>query len=516
MSTTDTDFAVRFPSRSRAGVFLGLGYPQLFLAAAALLSLATSLTLSAPWAVSGTVAIIAGILFALATITVRGESLLLLIARVSRFLFRSGTSQTKYRRNVWSRGRGTGRPAGDPGEHAPAPEVVSTASLPGALGDVAIVQLPGDGGGAFVHNAAAKLVAVTVSIRSTAWSLRDRSDREGAVDGIIDWFSSLESITGLTEASCRVRVDRAPSTELQDYVTARDAERTAAGLFSITPELEREYDALISLGAKKDMSFTNTVTLVFSTEQLAREIRGAGGGLVGIAALLDNRVDQLRKACETARVEFDQWLNATQLQEMISTAFDPVTAARLREQSSSRRELRGGVATAPPLMAVDETFQHVQIDATFHQTFWMSEWPRTETRAGFLEPLLYTGDCTRVLALQMRPVPLEQALKDLNRAQAGQELAASVRFRLQQRVTRRQERETEDLDQREDELVNGFGDVQLRGFLTVSAESADALARARSDIEQAQHPARVKLASMWGQQAASFVTGTLPVPTGTK
>jgi hypothetical protein len=85
-------------------------------------------------------------------------------------------------------------------------------------------------------------------------------------------------------------------------------------------------------------------------------------------------------------------------------------------------------------------------------------------------------------------------------------------MKLQSRVTLQHIREAEALEVREGDLVDGFGDVQFRGFVTVSAESKDALAKARSEIEQASHTARVSLASLSGQQAAAFVTAVLPVP----
>jgi hypothetical protein len=92
------------------------------------------------------------------------------------------------------------------------------------------------------------------------------------------------------------------------------------------------------------------------------------------------------------------------------------------------------------------------------------------------------------------------------------ETAAEIRLRLYSRVTLAQQREAEALSAREEDLVDGFGDVKVRGFITISAETEDALARARTEIEQASHPSRLVLAPMAGQQAAGFVTATLPVP----
>jgi hypothetical protein len=163
-------------------------------------------------------------------------------------------------------------------------------------------------------------------------------------------------------------------------------------------------------------------------------------------------------------------------------------------------------------MGIDEGWDAMRVDESWHQTFWVAEWPRTDVRTGFLEPLLYAGDATRVITLQVRPVATHKALAQLNRAQSDMETAATIRMKLSSRIPLTHLREEEDLAVREHDLVDGFGDVQYRGFVTISAESKDALAKARTDIEQASHPARLVLASMSGQQAAGFVTGALPVP----
>jgi hypothetical protein len=109
-------------------------------------------------------------------------------------------------------------------------------------------------------------------------------------------------------------------------------------------------------------------------------------------------------------------------------------------------------------------------------------------------------------------VATHKALAQLNRAQSDMETAATIRMKLSSRIPLTHLREEEDLAVREHDLVDGFGDVQYRGFVTISAESKDALAKARTDIEQASHPARLVLASMSGQQAAGFVTAALPLP----
>jgi hypothetical protein len=257
------------------------------------------------------------------------------------------------------------------------------------------------------------------------------------------------------------------------------------------------------------MGFSNLVTLTFSTTKLNAAIRDAGKGMIGLAAVLKERVASMESAMEHARVSLTGWLDAAELDEVFAAASDPVSASKRREASSTGRHTDVG---APPIMGIDEGWDRLRIDASWHQTFWVAEWPRTDVRTGFLEPLLYAGDATRVITLQVRPIAIHKALAEVNRAQTDMETAETIRLKLHSRVTLTQLREAEDLAVRENDLVDGFGDIQFRGFVTISAESTDALARAKAEIDQASHPARLVLASMSGQQAAAFVTSALPVP----
>ncbi|MFF1571411.1 SCO6880 family protein [Leifsonia sp. NPDC058292] len=489
---------VRFAARERRGIFLGLTFLQLVVIGAAIAMLLATLfiNLNAFWVMLPLIALV--VFFALATY--RREPVLVIAAQAARYVYRSLTGQTAFRRDVWLRVTMASLSVGQAQVAAVAPVVTSKFLLPGALGDVQLVQIPG--AGAFVYNARGRLAAVTVKVGSRAWALRDKGTQEAAYDGFVEWLSSLENLPGVRETTIRIRVDRASSNELRDYLVVRQNEHDP----QVTAELREQYWALTQAASKRSMGFTNYITLTFDTTALNSAIRDAGKGLAGLAAVLRERVAGIETSMEHARLTPAGWLTSDELDELNALSADPVAAASRREQDSS-------VVSAPsPVMGIDEGWDALRVDESWHQTFWVAEWPRTDVRTGFLEPLLYAGDATRVITLQVRPVATHKALAQLNRAQSDMETAATIRMKLSSRIPLTHLREEEDLAVREHDLVDGFGDVQYRGFVTISAESKDALAKARTDIEQASHPARLVLASMSGQQAAGFVTAALPVP----
>ncbi|NEN07648.1 hypothetical protein G3T36_17470 [Diaminobutyricibacter tongyongensis] len=491
---------VRFAARERRGLILGLTFPQLVVVGAAIAVLLATLFIN-PNVFWVALPIVALACF-LAVATYRREPVLVIAAQALRYGYRSVAGQTAFRRDVWMRVSLASLDIGHAHLEAIKPVVTSRFLLPGALGDVQIIQVPG--AGAFVYNARGRLASVTVRVGSKAWALRDKGTQEAAYDGFVEWLSSLENLPGVRETTIRIRVDRASSNELHDYLVAREDENQP----QVSTELRKQYWMLTEAASKRSMGFTNFITLTFDTAALNSAIRDAGKGLTGLGAVLKERVAGIEASMEHARLAPAGWLTSDELDDLLALSADPVSASVRREQDTGPLEL----PAAPPVMGIDEGWDSMRVDESWHQTFWVAEWPRTDVRTGFLEPLLYAGDATRVITLQVRPIATHKALAQLSRAQSDMETAATIRFKLQSRIPLTHIREEEDLAVREHDLVDGFGDVQYRGFITISAESKDALAKARTDIEQASHPARLLLASMSGQQAAGFVTGALPVP----
>ncbi|GAB3396163.1 type VII secretion protein EccE [Humibacter soli] len=501
LTTDDGAPRVRFAARERRGVILGLSLGQLMVIGLVVAMLL--ITLFVNISALSVMLPIAAVVFFFGVGTYRREPILQILWQAGRYTYRSLQGQTHFRRDVWWRVTTTSLDIGKAHQDAIRPVPVARFLLPGALGDVHIIQIPG--AGAFIYNARGKLASVTLRVASKAWSLRDHGMQRAAYDGFVEWLASLENMPGLVEATCRVRVDRASTNELDEYVTSRIAQHTP----TVSDAVAEDYQRLITAAGRRSMGFTNYVTLTFSTSTINAAIRDGGGGLTGLAAVLKERVAGLEPALERARLTVQEWLTAADLDDLLAAASDPISAAHRRE-----RESRAHRAPDPnqPVMGIDEAWNTLRVDQSWHQTFWVAEWPRTDVRSGFLEPLLYAGDATRVITLQVRPVSIHKALGEVNRAQSDMETAAEIRLRLHSRVTLSHQREADALAAREEDLVDGFGDVKVRGFITISAETETALARARTEIEQASHPSRLVLASMAGQQAAGFVTSTLPVP----
>ncbi|MGC0252150.1 SCO6880 family protein [Pseudactinotalea sp. Z1748] len=496
--------SVRFTQRERRGVFLGLKWPQLIVVIAVVAIVLLVLIIDGGGVAVWT-AVIGLMIIAVAVWRYHGEPVITLMAQSVRYLARAAGGQTRFRRNVWWRITTTPLPPGNPPEMIPVPEVFRHETLPGGLGDIAYVDIPARAGG-FIYNSRAGLASVTMQVRSTAWMLRDEGKKEGTYYGFAAWISSLETMKGLTEANLRVRVDRAGTTELTDYAAAQGAVRKTR----VSDQLEQEYAELIRTEANRSMEFSNYITLTFDTRMLSTDIKDSGGGLAGLGAILTDRAQTLAIALMSMDVTLVSWLDAPALDEMTQTALDPVMAADRRERwGRTERETQ----SRPAVMAGAETPQTIHLGHSVHRTFWVNEWPRTVVKTGFLERLFYTGESTRVLCIQFRPVPTDKALNDLASAQQDMQTAQNIRERWGGRTSVQHHKERADLDRREEELSDGFTDDRFRAFLTISAPTEAGLRRDRSALEQAAVGCGLRVAPMWAQQWAALVTAATAIPT---
>ena len=499
MTTSPTLPHVRFAQRERRGAFLGLSWPQLTVICAT--AAASVMWLLINWDGYWRIGIWpAATSIAVGSWTWHRESGLALIWRVLTYAARRHRLQTSFRRDVWDSRKDEPMKIGTKRRGAEDPREVHRHRLPGAHGSLRFVQVPGRGG--FILDPKRSLVSFSVDVLSSAWPLLDEGVQQAAYDGFVGWMSGLEAVPGLVDATARIRVDAKPADELARYAAERD--RTDPS--TVSPAARAEYDTLITAGADRSMQFTNTVTVSCDLRSLRSAIKHSGGGLVGIAAIVTDLVEQMRDSLEAIGVELRNWLDTEVIDEMLALAMNPTSFA-----AESRND---GPNRLAPVMGIEERWDHVQIDGSVHRTYWIAEWPRSEISVGFLDKLLYSGDSTRVLTLSVRPVPTHKALSQVGRAKVDLEVARGLRQRRGMITTREQDREYEDLGEREDDIVDGFTDMEFRGFVTVSAADVDGLTRASASILQAAQPARVTLAAMYFQQAAAFMSTALPTPVG--
>lgn len=198
------------------------------------------------------------------------------------------------------------------------------------------------------------------------------------------------------------------------------------------------------------------------------------------------------------------WLDPAGVAHALRVSFDPQSPA---SRSSEAQQLGTGVAA----MGMQETWSTVGFDSGQHAVYWVSEWPRQEVTASFLQPILLGGRARRSLSLTVTPVPAGRALREIRRAKVEQAADAAARVRTGRIEDEATRAEVADLARRESDLVAGHGDMRFVGILTVTADDAEELESACIATDGAAAQAMCEVRRLVGQQAAGFVAGAVPL-----
>jgi hypothetical protein len=165
-------------------------------------------------------------------------------------------------------------------------------------------------------------------------------------------------------------------------------------------------------------------------------------------------------------------------------------------------------------VGVRETWSHVATGAAVHATYWVSDWPRSEAPASFLQPLLLGHGDDRTVSLLAEPLPLDKALRDIRRAKVEHVADAAQRTRMGQIESEATRAELAEIERREAQLVAGHGDLRFTGLITVTARDERELAERCASMETAATQAMCEVRLLVGQQGAAQLACCQPIGRG--
>ena len=169
--------------------------------------------------------------------------------------------------------------------------------------------------------------------------------------------------------------------------------------------------------------------------------------------------------------------------------------------------------TWPWPVAGEVLWDSVRIDGTWHATYWVAEWPRTDVGADFLGPLLLAGDVRQTVSVTMEPLSPLEAARRTQQARTADVADAELRRKGGFLHTARRRREEETLADRELELADGHAPFRFAGYVTVSSDAKDDLEMSCGRVEQAAGQAGMELRRCFGDQQRAFCF-TMPLGRG--
>ncbi|MFE2596045.1 SCO6880 family protein [Streptomyces sp. NPDC059396] len=482
ISRAEAAATVKFPHRSRRGILLGLTAPQLTAAAlTGLLLLAVILTRGVVGALELIPVWAAIALFVF--VRHRGRSLADWTPVITRYAHRRMRGQLLWLTHPSQR-----------------PVREGLLHLPGTAASLRVVTAP-DGRYSAVHDPHTGTLTAVVKVSSRAYALLDPGTQNANVTG---WGRTLAALARTGQVA-RIQVIERTVPDSGDALRRYWEEHGRPD----TPLAGAVYSELIASAGPAAAPHEAYVAVSLDARAARRLVRQAGGGLTGSFSVLGQLTSTFEQAARTAGLTPTGWLSATEIAAVVRTAYDPKALAALDRWSSSNRP-EADPAAAGPVVVVEKA-DHIATDSAFHTTYWIENWPRTETSAGFLHQLLFTAGVRRTLSLSFEPKGLDAALRDVQRKKASVIADAAERARRGQVDSEADAIEYQDIKSRERQLIAGHADVAMTGLLTVSADSEEELRTACAVVETAAVGAQLDLRPLTWQQAEAFTAAAMPL-----
>ena len=469
---------VKFSRLTRRGILLGLSLSQLVALGIGVTTLVWAfyagggmlIALSAPvWLCAASVV----------WIRIAGRPIVEWIPVAFWWMWKTTGGQLLYRRRVVKP-----RPAG-------------SLALPGDMARLREYDDPITGAG-MVHDPTASTLTAIVAVSHPAFALLDPGEQERRVSS---WGRVLATVCRSGRLSMLQVLERTlpdSGTGLAEWWASHGS---ADGSWASTT-----YAELIDRAGPAGERHATTLSLSLDMQVSVRQIRTAGGGIRGAAAVLRQEMSTLVAALRSADLAPSSWLTCGEIAVILRSAYDPAVAATLERHG----ELGQSLATAGPV-AVNESWSRLRTDSAFHAVLWISEWPRSMVYPGFLAPVLLSTGIQRSFSLLCTPMRSDQAARDIRKKKTEYISDAAQRQRIGQIEDASQTAEFQDVLQQEADLTAGHGVLRYTGLISVSARTADELDAAVAAIEQAAIQASCETRLLVGQQAQAFTAAALPL-----
>lgn len=472
--------AVQFSRLSRRTILLGLSLPQLLVLGAGVAAFVVTL-----YAAGGRTVVwlmpVWILCLTVALVRIGGRPVVEWLPITGTWMRRTVMEQRRYRSRPMRP-----RPAG-------------TLALPG---DAAALREWTDPttGAVMIHDPHAQTLTATLAVTHPAFVLLDSAEQQRRVTA---WGRVLAgSCRSGRIARLQVLESTLPDsgTDLADWWAGHGVDD---GSWAATT-----YRELIDRAGPTSERHQTTISIALNLRAATRQVRSAGGGIPGGAAVLRQEMANLMTAVRAADLTPIGWLTSAELAVVLRTAYDPAAAPIL-----DRHQVGRDLTTAGPL-AVTETWDRLRTDSAHHAVLWISEWPRTQVFPGFLAPLLLTPGVQRTFSITCTPVRVDHAVRDIRRKKTGLLSDASQRAKIGQIEDATHTAEYRDVLQQEQELTAGHGILRYTGLIAVSAPTAEELDAAVAAIEQAAIQASCETRRLVGQQAQAFTAAALPLCRG--
>ena len=162
-------------------------------------------------------------------------------------------------------------------------------------------------------------------------------------------------------------------------------------------------------------------------------------------------------------------------------------------------------------LAISEHWDCLRHDSAWSSVLWISEWPRIDVPPDFLHALIFVPGVRRTLSLIARPLPTDDALRQIRKEKTEAVADQAQKARIGQIADLSDAEEYQDLLNRERSIISGHTDVEFTGFITVTAGTKEAMEAARAAVVRAAGQSACEARPLFGRQAQGFLLSSLPL-----
>lgn len=335
--------------------------------------------------------------------------------------------------------------------------------------------------------------AATLAVGGRQFALIERGEQEGLLSL---WGDALAAFCREASPVAEVRWIEwvAPAGMEEQHAYLRDhavADPTSPAL--------RCYRELLGTVAPVATRHEILLTVVISARRVRTGPRGGGAEASSAAAIevLLDEVRQFRRRLEAAGLSVSGPLGPRELWRAVRVRLDPTVMSALERGGRSLGERAGRISAADrgPRWARRD-WNHFAVDDSLHRAWRFREWPRFDVGPTWMSELLLYSGCVRSVAVSCQPVPLRVSQRTILRQAAKLEADVDQRRRTGFRVGAHHRRAAQAVEEREEELVSGFSELEYAGIVDVTASTHAELEAASADVRQVAASCGVELASL--------------------
>jgi hypothetical protein len=265
-----------------------------------------------------------------------------------------------------------------------------------------------------------------------------------------------------------------------------------------------QYAALLDQARLGSSTHRTTVSIALDLRAAGRAVKAAGGGVGGAATVLRQDMASLADGLRQAGLTVGGWLGEGELAAVIRSAYEPTVTLDARADPAAQ------LASAGPV-AISEHWDCLRHDSGWSAVLWITEWPRIDVPPDFLHPVVFAPGVRRTLSLIARPLPTDEALRQIRKEKTEAAADQAQKARVGQIADLADAQEYQDLLSRERSVIAGHTDVEFTGLITVTAPSRDLLDASRMAVMRSAAQAACEVRPLYGRQAQGFILAALPL-----